>query len=929
MSTMLMNRNNPIASYLVLFLTFFLSSVSGKSQNPNRHPADSLLFLLNTAPSDTNRVNLLIKLNLYLNRMGEADNVIKYATEALELSQKLRFERGMKNAYSNLALAYSRKNDFDEALKYNFLCLNYAEKDGLIKHMGTFSNEIASIYYKQGRYQEALEYLLKAKVNWQKADNKDGLAFLNKNIGLIYEKFGQFDKALSEYYEALQYWQKGKEMFDSIYICDSYNLIGRVLIGQGKYKEAVKYFADELIIADKIQRAVASITAYRNFGDLNATQGNHPEALEYYMKALKIAENLKYANWIADLNNSIGSLYISQKNYDEALRHFRLAIEFNAKMSVRSGLSDVNANLGNLYAKQNLFDESLKYYIKAKEIAEEFNNKDGIYTANHNIGLVYYKQSENLEKSGKKDLAAEKLSTALHYQNAALEITQITSIRLQQAHAQIAIGSILCKQSVIDKRLQGKFKDGVISLNKGLAVAREYNDKELIKDAFSALYEAYNTAGDYENAFYYSNLYIKANDSLLNDQTSKKIEQVRIQYATEKAVNEEKMRQENEKREMSYKFLMKEDSIKFQQKLMSMQFMQQAFIAKQTEQELQLKQASLDLANKQNELNRLNYLKSQAELEAEQIKREEKENELTISNQEKSLQVSQLNLQNVQLNLKENQIQAQKRQRLFYIGGIALLVLLFVFIYRNIRNRQRTERLVATERLKTEKANAAHKMAELELQSLRAQLNPHFMFNSLNAIQELILKEDNDNSHLYLSRFSELLRMLLDNANQPFVSLRKEITLLELYLSLENLRIPDLKYSIELDPSIDDNKIAIPNMMLQPYIENAIWHGLSHKKGERNLCLRISRKGDNIVCEVEDNGVGRKMATELKSLYRKEHRSRGMELLSKRFNLLSKEYGSDIQTTIEDLHENGTATGTRVAITVPYSLTEQAKPVYS
>jgi LytS/YehU family sensor histidine kinase len=171
--------------------------------------------------------------------------------------------------------------------------------------------------------------------------------------------------------------------------------------------------------------------------------------------------------------------------------------------------------------------------------------------------------------------------------------------------------------------------------------------------------------------------------------------------------------------------------------------------------------------------------------------------------------------------------------------------------------------------------------------------------------------------------------MLLDNANQPFVSLKKEITLLENYLSLENLRIPDLKYSIEIDPMIDSNRISIPNMMLQPYIENAIWHGLSHKKGERNLGIRINKKGNNIVCEVEDNGVGRKMSAELKSLYRKEHRSKGMELLSKRFTLLSKEYGSDIQTGIEDLHDNGTATGTRVTITVPSSLIEQFKPVYS
>ena len=92
--------------------------------------------------------------------------------------------------------------------------------------------------------------------------------------------------------------------------------------------------------------------------------------------------------------------------------------------------------------------------------------------------------------------------------------------------------------------------------------------------------------------------------------------------------------------------------------------------------------------------------------------------------------------------------------------------------------------------------------------------------------------------------------------------------------------------------------------------------------------ITISKNENSIVCEVEDNGVGRKMSAELKSLYRKEHRSRGMELLSKRFSLLSKEYGSDIQTGIEDLHDNGTATGTRITITVPSSLTEQFKPVY-
>jgi LytS/YehU family sensor histidine kinase len=118
-------------------------------------------------------------------------------------------------------------------------------------------------------------------------------------------------------------------------------------------------------------------------------------------------------------------------------------------------------------------------------------------------------------------------------------------------------------------------------------------------------------------------------------------------------------------------------------------------------------------------------------------------------------------------------------------------------------------------------------------------------------------------------------------------------------------------------------------MILQPYIENAIWHGLSHKKGERKLSIGVHRKGDSMVCEIEDNGVGRKKAAELKSLYRREHRSKGMELLSKRFNLLSKEYGAGIQTTIEDLYNNDSPGGTKVNISIPFSLMEHFKAVNS
>ena len=119
----------------------------------------------------------------------------------------------------------------------------------------------------------------------------------------------------------------------------------------------------------------------------------------------------------------------------------------------------------------------------------------------------------------------------------------------------------------------------------------------------------------------------------------------------------------------------------------------------------------------------------------------------------------------------------------------------------------------------------------------------------------------------------------------------------------------------------------IPNMMMQPYIENAIWHGLSHKTSDKKIGVHIHKENGSIHCDIEDNGVGRKKAEELKSVYRKEHRSKGMELLSKRFSLLSKEYGTTIETHVTDLESNGTAAGTLVEITVPQTFTKKIQEI--
>jgi len=284
--------------------------------------------------------------------------------------------------------------------------------------------------------------------------------------------------------------------------------------------------------------------------------------------------------------------------------------------------------------------------------------------------------------------------------------------------------------------------------------------------------------------------------------------------------------------------------------------------------------------------------------------------------QERTLFEERLRNQNALAEQKKLAAEKQSRNNRILMG-LGLLSLTIIFSMLLIRQR-------SAKKIAIEKIQSFHKITELELQSLRSQLNPHFMFNSLNAIQELILKEDIDSSHLYLSRFADLLRMLLDNTTQAFIPLKKEIEFLKLYLSLEKLRIPDLNYFFEVDESIRVSSVLIPNMILQPYIENALWHGLSHKKENKNLELTVNQKANALVFRIQDNGVGRKKSIELKRLYRKEHKSKGMELLSKRFSLLSKEYGAEIKITVTDLMNSGEAMGTLVEITLPVSLNKKS-----
>lgn len=204
------------------------------------------------------------------------------------------------------------------------------------------------------------------------------------------------------------------------------------------------------------------------------------------------------------------------------------------------------------------------------------------------------------------------------------------------------------------------------------------------------------------------------------------------------------------------------------------------------------------------------------------------------------------------------------------------------------------------------------KIATAELKALKAQLNPHFIFNCLNAIRNLVQKEDNELATEYLSDFSSFIRRALHYTETKFITLEEELELCQLYLRMEQLRFEQgFSYEISIAENVQVDFIKVPPMLLQPLLENAIWHGLLHKKGERKILIRVEAQEEQVICTIEDNGIGRKYAREING-HKKEQNSMGMKLFTDRLKLNNRLLECKLDYQIIDKYENSVATGTKI-----------------
>lgn len=241
-------------------------------------------------------------------------------------------------------------------------------------------------------------------------------------------------------------------------------------------------------------------------------------------------------------------------------------------------------------------------------------------------------------------------------------------------------------------------------------------------------------------------------------------------------------------------------------------------------------------------------------------------------------------------------------------SAVGLLVLAIFTRIRQIKDRERRE------------AEIRVALAGNELKALRAQMNPHFVFNSLNSIQHFILTNKSNDAGKYLNKFARLMRMILNNSDKSQITVREEIEYLQLYMELEAMRFDNkFTWHIDISDDIDTDYIEIPAMLLQPYVENAILHGLTPRGEGGKLEIILRMQGNTLLCRIRDNGIGRERARDMRQLSgRKDHRSLGMKITSDRLELINNLHGSQLSMTITDLkNEDGSPAGTQVDIFIP------------
>ncbi|MDX1912774.1 MAG: tetratricopeptide repeat protein, partial [Saprospiraceae bacterium] len=397
---------------------------------------------------------------------------------------------------------------------------------------------------------------------------------------------------------------------------------------------------------------------YNNIGLVYFSIFDYPRALEYYQKTLEINEKTGNRQSIANIQGNIGNIYSELHDYPKAIAYFEKALEISERIGNQQNIAGNLVNIGNAYTQLGNFQQALEYKQRALKINEQLGNQARIANNLGNIGNVYIELGD--------------YPSAIRYHERAIEISEKIDEKKGLAFNYTSIGKVHLLQKNYPEALKFEYR--------GLATARQVGDLNTSSAAWLHLSMIYEATEQFDSAYHAYQQYIMLRDSANNAEKQNEVTRKILQF----------------------EFGKKEDSLRQQQIITDAKLQQQILLAAKQQQELQIKEIAINLANKEKELQRLAYLKSQADLQFEQSLIREKEEQLSLAEKEKRLQATQVSLQQTQIELKDKEIQSRKTQSLFYFAGIGLLSLLSFFIFRNFLNQRRSNRIIQTEKQKSD-----------------------------------------------------------------------------------------------------------------------------------------------------------------------------------------------------------------------------------
>jgi tetratricopeptide (TPR) repeat protein len=549
----------------------------------------------------------------------------------------------------------------------------------------------------------------------------------------------------------------------------------------------------------------------------------------------------------------LGLINYKQRLYSQSSDFYLKALNLYQSLQDKNSTIDTRKKLGKSLEANGNVDQALDQYNQAVSEATQLKNEDQLVDLKSHIGELYENQG--------------KFAEALKYYNEVLKLEQQRKNRTGIINANNKIGNVYLKQSKTDKAKE--------FYEKSQEIATEQKDQKKIAESFSNMSNTFRKDQNVKEELKTRKRAIEINTTL-NDSTA----------LAEDYVEVGKLYLKQNANTAAVEYLEKGEKLS----------KETGDLEKQAEAILALSEVYKD---KKDYVTALNYYNDYVKVkDSILIVKENTLASLVNYNDQISLKQKKIDLLESEMHLMEEEKHSSELLIYFLTAGIILVLISSWIIYNNSRKRRIANQVLA-------------------LKSLRSQMNPHFIFNALNSVNNYISKNDERSANKYLSDFSKLMRTVMENSQLEFINLSTELQILQLYLTLEHSRFKEkFDYELIVTPDINQDFIEIPPMLIQPYIENAIWHGLRYREEKGMLKVVFQKHVDNgLEVIIEDNGIGRKKSMELKTINQKDKISTGLKNTESRLKIINELYRTRMQVEIEDL-DKIEMTGTKVTILI-------------